>query len=73
TVTDLYKTHLPGAGWQCVQTSVLADSPQISQALVVAINGNRVLSVTVTVSLPDNALHLLILVGSFPHAALGGC
>lgn len=73
TVTDLYKTHLPSVGWQCVQATVQSDSPENTQALVVAINGNRALSVTVTLGPPDNVLHLLILVGGFPHAAPGGC
>ena len=66
TVTNLYKTRLPGAGWQCVQANVLPDSAENSQALVVAINGNRALSVTVTRGSPDNVLRLLILVGVSP-------
>lgn len=73
TVTDLYKTQLPSAGWACVQTIELSDSPENGQALVAAINGNRALSVTLTLGPPDHALSLLILVGSFPHAAPGGC
>lgn len=73
TVTNLYKTQLPSAGWQCVQANVLSDSPENSQEMVLALNGNRALSVTVTRGPPDNMLHLLILVGRFPHAAPGGC
>jgi len=73
TVTNLYTTHLPGAGWQCVQTIELSDAPENGQALVAAINGNHALSVTLTLSQPDHVLRLLILVGSFPHAAPGGC
>jgi hypothetical protein len=41
--------------------------------MVAAINGNRALSVTLTLSQPDHVLRLLILVGSFPHAAPGNC
>ncbi len=73
TVSDLYATHLPGAGWQCVQTIMLSDSTENGQALVAALNGNRALSITLTRASPDNVLRLLILVGSFPHAAPGGC
>lgn len=72
-VADLYSTHLPGAGWRCVQASVVSDLPQNSQEQVVALSGNRALSVMVTLGPPDNVIHLLIVVSTFAHAAGGAC
>lgn len=72
-LADLYRTRLSGVGWRCVQTSVLSDLPQKSQEQVVALNGNRALSVMVTLGPPDNVLHLLIVVTTFAHAAEGAC
>ena len=72
-VAQVYTQRLPGAGWRCVQDSVLADLPQNSQEQVIALNGSRGISVMVSLSLPDTAAHLLITVGTFPHAAEGTC
>ncbi len=72
-VAQVYSQRLPGAGWRCVTASVLADLPQNGQEQVVALNGNRGISVNVTLSPPDHLLRLLIVVSTFPHAAEGAC
>lgn len=72
-VAQVYSQRLPSDGWKCVTASVLASLPQNSQEQVVALNGNRSLSVTVALGPPDNVVHLLIAVSTFPHATEGQC
>lgn len=72
-IAQFYSQHLPSSGWRCVTSSVLANLPQNSQEQVVALNGNRSLSITVTLGPPDNVAHLIIAVSTFPNAAQGAC
>lgn len=72
-VAQFYSQHLPGSGWRCVTSSVLANLPQNNQEQVVALNGNRSLSITVTSGPPDTVAHLIIAVSTFPDAAQGAC
>lgn len=72
-VAQVYTQRLPGAGWRCVTDSVLADLSQKSDEQVVALNGNRGISVVVSLDPPDTVVHLLIAVSTFPHAASGTC
>jgi hypothetical protein len=72
-IAQFYAQRLPGSGWRCVQDSVLADLPQKSQEQVVALNGNRALSITVTLGPSDTAAQLVIAVSTFPRAPEGTC
>ena len=71
-VAQVYSQRLPGDGWRCVTASVLADQPQ-SEEQVIALNGNRALSVTVTDGPPNTGLRLLIAVATFPQTPPGAC